>query len=424
MPDVCVTGGLSPPSSLPCLALNYGLIFTALHRIHFYVNRFLLLLLAPALLFTTVSTAQDSTGFSRIISKQTKLGRAIRNVFVDSTEPGETSLRVFPTIGYSPETSVEIGVSALLLYNAKGDTTNRQSELNAFLFGTFKGQYGLWLEHAIYGDKDKWFFLGRARYQRFPLLYYGIGPDPGIDDPALVDATYVLLRERVLKKVAKNVFFGPEVDYQQLLNTEFIQPKEGMPLTPPPGSEGTRNVGIGAGIVYDSRHNVLNVRNGAFAELSGLDYSSRWGGQRSFYGITADFRGYKALSSNRVLAGQIFAQSFSGDLPFNQMALMGGETIMRGYYSGRYRDREMLAAQVEHRWLPFSFSKRFGGVAFLGAATVAPSFEAYDFRKTRLAGGAGLRYLLFPNKDVYMRFDLGVTSDGTVGFYIFTGEAF
>lgn len=376
------------------------------------------------LLLARPSTAQDSTGFSRIISKQTKLGRAIRNVLVDSTGPGETSLRVFPSIGYAPETSVEIGLSALLLYNAKGDTNNRQSELGAFAFGTFKGQYGLWLDHAIYGDQDNWFFLGRARYQRFPLLYYGIGPDPGVTDPGLVDATYILFRERVLKKVAKNFFIGPEVDYQQLLNTEFIQPSDGPPLAAPPGSEGTRNVGLGAGIVYDSRHNVLNVRNGAFVELSGLDYRPTWGSEREFYGVTLDARGYKALDSRRVLAGQIFMQSFSGNLPFNQMALMGGETIMRGYYNGRYRDRELVAAQVEHRWLPFPFSKRFGGAAFLGAATVAPTFASYDFSKVRLAGGAGLRYLLFPNKDVYMRFDLGITSDGGVGFYIFTGEAF
>lgn len=366
----------------------------------------------------------DTSRMERLVSTETRFGRVLHNVFVDSTAPGETSLRVYPTIGYAPETSLELGASALLLFNAKKDTANRQSEVNAFAFGTLKGQYGVWIEHAIYGDRDKWFFLGRARYQRFPLLYYGIGPDPGFDDPALIDATYILVRERVLKRVVRNVFVGPEVDYQQLLNTEIEHPKEGPAIPIPPGAEGTRNVGLGLGIVYDNRHNVLNVRNGAFAELSGLDYRKSWGAQREFYGITLDARGYKSLSSRRVLAGQIFAQSFSGNLPFNQMALMGGETIMRGYYSGRYRDREMLAAQVEHRWLPFSFSKRFGGVVFAGAATIAPAFNEYNFRHTKVAGGAGLRYLLFPNKDVYLRFDLGVTSDGGIGFYIFTGEAF
>jgi len=364
------------------------------------------------------------TGSPGLLSSQTRVGRLIRNVFVDSTKPGQRSLRVYPALGYAPETSLDIGASALLLFNARGDTSNRQSELNAFAFVTLKGQYGAWLEHAIYGHRDNWFFLGRARYQRFPLLYYGIGPDHGVDDPALVDATYILIRERVLKRVAKNLFLGPELDYQHLLNTEFHQPQHAEPLTLPPGVEGSRNVGLGLGIVYDNRHNVLNVRKGAFAELSAIDYRPAWGAQRSFYGATLDVRGFKALSENRVLAGQLFIQSFTGDLPFNQMALMGGETMMRGYYTGYYRDHELVSAQLEHRWLPFSFSKRFGAAAFLAAATVAPNLGSYDFRHTKIAGGGGLRYLLFPNKDVYMRFDIGVNSDGGIGFYIFTGEAF
>ena len=38
---------------------------------------------------------------------------------------------------------------------------------------------------------------------------------------------------------------------------------------------------------------------------------------------------------------------------------MGGESLMRGYYLGRYRDKNLLAGQVEYRILPFSFSKRW-----------------------------------------------------------------
>ena len=376
------------------------------------------------LLSATFSAAQDSIGFSRLISRQTKMGRAIRNVIVDSTRPEETALRFSPTVGYSPETGFQIGATALLLYKAQDDTNNRQSGLTAFLFGTFKAQYGLSMEHNFYSDKDKWAFLGRGYYQYLPLLYYGIGPDPGITKPATVDATYISLREKVLKGIAKNVFLGLQGDYQQLLNPHFNQPKDGPAIALPSGIEGTRNVGIGAVLMYDSRRNALNARRGLYAELSGLDYRPTWGSDRQFYSLMVDARAYRPLSSNRVLAGQVLLQSASGDLPFNQLALLGGESIMRGYYHGRYRDRELIAAQVEHRWLPFAFSRRFGGVAFLGAATVAPSFSAYDFQKTRLAGGAGVRYLLFPNKDVYLRFDLGVTSDGTIGFYFFTGEAF
>jgi len=38
-------------------------------------------------------------------------------------------------------------------------------------------------------------------------------------------------------------------------------------------------------------------------------------------------------------------------------------------------------------------------------------------------GGAGLRFLLFPEKDIYTRIDYALTKEGS-GFYFFIGEAF
>ena len=105
------------------------------------------------------------------------------------------------------------------------------------------------------------------------------------------------------------------------------------------------------------------------------------------------------------------------------MALMGGETMMRGYYYGRYRDKNMLAGQAEYRILPFSFSKRIGAAFFAGTAVVAPTIGSLRFDNLKLAGGAGIRYLVFPKKDIFVRFDVGVTKEG-IGFYFFTGEAF
>jgi hypothetical protein len=96
---------------------------------------------------------------------------------------------------------------------------------------------------------------------------------------------------------------------------------------------------------------------------------------------------------------------------------------MRGYYAGRFRDRKLIAAQVEHRWLPFSFSKRLGGTVFAAAGAVSPRYRDFSLADIKPTGGVGLRYYLFPKKDIFLRFDLGVTPGG-IGFYIFTGEAF
>jgi hypothetical protein len=348
--------------------------------------------------------------------------RFVQKTISDTTAPGESSFRIYPTLGYSPETSFEFGLSSLLIFQAKKDTVNRLSEIQAFTFLTLEKQYGIWLDNAIYGDQDKWFFLGRTRFQRFPLLYYGIGPETPEKDPALIDANYILLRQRVLRKLVKNLFLGPEIDYQQLYNTHFNQPDNHF-YDKPEGADGTRNVGLGAGIVYDNRHNVLNVRKGLFGELSFLKYHKVLGSQNNFSAINLDGRAFYPYSGRNVLALQLYGNFTRGDVPFNQLALVGGEMIMRGYYYGRYRDKNMIAAQVEHRWLPFSFAQRFGGVAFASAAVVGPTIGSLQLKHVRPAGGVGLRYLLFPKKDIYLRLDVGFTKDGP-GFYLFTGEAF
>lgn len=175
--------------------------------------------------------------------------------------------------------------------------------------------------------------------------------------------------------------------------------------------------------MYDNRHNVLNVRKGYFAELGLLTYSDRFGSSYNFTGVNADFRSYHSINKRDVLALQLTANFYTGNVPFNQMALMGGETMMRGYYYGRYRDKNMLAGQVEYRMLPFSFCKYIGANVFAGTAVVAPGIGSFRFDNLKLAGGAGLRYLLFPKKDIFMRLEVGVTKEGH-GFYFFIGEAF
>ena len=96
---------------------------------------------------------------------------------------------------------------------------------------------------------------------------------------------------------------------------------------------------------------------------------------------------------------------------------------MRGFYTGRYRDKNYIAAQAEYRFLPFDFSKRIGASVFIASGAVAPSIGQFSIRNVLPSGGVGLRYLIFPKKDIFLRFDVGFTKEGPA-FYIFSGEAF
>ncbi|GAB3690045.1 BamA/TamA family outer membrane protein [Spirosoma flavus] len=362
-------------------------------------------------------------GSSVDVLAQTLVKRLYDRFLNDTTSSSNPHVSFYPTIAYAPETSFELGVSALYLYHARNKVQrNRLSELQTFSFVTLRGQYGLFLDHTIYGDNDRWYFLGRGRIQRFPLLYYGIGPKTKSGDPATVDAFSVQFRERAMRRIRPNLFGGLELDFQHLSNIEFEQP-EGMTHELPLGSNGTSNVGLGPGLIYDSRPNALNPRSGFFGEVAYLNYGQSRSNSLSFHNLFADVRGYHPMRKNQVLAWQVYGNLTTGDVPFNQLALLGGETIMRGYYMGRYRDKFYAAAQVEYRWLPFPFSQRFGAVVFAAVGTVAPAINQVQFNHLLPTGGTGVRYLLFKKKDVFLRADMGITREG-VGFYILTGESF
>lgn len=362
------------------------------------------------------------------VSAQSKffLLRYAQKMVNDTINDGRPKLLLYPTVAFAPETSWEFGFNTLCVFYAKRDTNNRLSEANVWSFITLERQYGIWLEHAIYTDKNRWFFLGRDRFQRFPLLYHGLGPDSPEEPTAVVDATYLLVRERILRRLHGSIFAGAQVDFQGLYRTEFLPTEEGTTFQMPLGAEGSQNLSLGAGIVYDDRHNVLNVRHGMFTELAFLHSNTAWGSDYTFTSLVVDSRIYRPVRRHQVFSAQALGLFTFGDVPFNQLSQMGGENIMRGYYFGRYRDRHHIAAQAEYRFLPFVDKKpwrRFGGALFLGTGTVFSEANPLDLSKFVLAGGGGLRFLIFPEKDVYTRFDVALTREGP-GFYLFIGEAF
>ncbi len=143
---------------------------------------------------------------TKSLNAQNFVKRYWNNLVNDTSDVAQPQLFVYPTLAYAPETSWEIGFSSLYVYFAKQDTTNRLSEINGFTFFTLENQYGLWFDHAIYSDQDRWFFLGRWRFQSFPLFYHGLGATSPEDYTARVEANQIIIKERVLRKIKNNLF--------------------------------------------------------------------------------------------------------------------------------------------------------------------------------------------------------------------------
>ena len=140
-----------------------------------------------------------------------------------------------------------------------------------------------------------------------------------------------------------------------------------------------------------------------------MNYSGKIGSDYDLTSFLFDNRFYIPVRKNNVLAFQLLGQFTQGNPPFNLLSLMGGESLMRGYYLGRYRDKHLLAGQIEYRMLPFSFAKRWGASLFFAAGEVFNSDNNFQFKKLVTNRRAGLRFLLFPEKDIYTRVDYALT---------------
>jgi hypothetical protein len=345
----------------------------------------------------------------------------VNRIINDTNNLSSPKLMNYPTLAFSPETNWEIGLSSLYIYSANRDLKNRLSEVKAFTFYTLEKQYGIWLDHALYSDQNKWFLLGKARFQSFPLLFHGIGVNTPKEHIARIDGNFTYFKERILREIIPNLYTGLELDIQ-ILNKVSYQNTTNL-FVKPNGGNGSTNVGLGWGLIYNNIHNILNPRKGIFSEWGFISYSSYLGSDYQLSSYLIDNRFYFPIKKNNVLAFQLQGQFSNGNTPFNLLSLMGGESLMRGYYLGRYRDNHMIASQIEYRILPFSFSKRWGASMFFAAGEVFSSLDKFEIKNLLPTAGAGLRFLLFPEKDIYTRLDFAFTEEGS-GVYFFIGEAF
>jgi hypothetical protein len=138
------------------------------------------------------------------------------------------------------------------------------------------------------------------------------------------------------------------------------------------------------------------------------------------YNLTIDARKYIKLWKYNILALQAFGNFNEGNIPFKQLATIGSDAFMRGYYNGRFRDNHAMAFQAELRkqvWGPVSIT------AFGGFGNVANQ-SSLLFENVKPNYGAGLRVMAIRRDRVNIRIDYGRGENGIQGMYFTMNEAF
>lgn len=333
---------------------------------------------------------------------------------------GGGSLIPLPVIFYQPETGLGFGVTAVKYARmTPGDTISPPSSFSLIGIYTTKSQLILGLSGDTYFDEDRWRLATTLAYSRFPTKYWGIGNDT--PDSAEVDYTPAALALRLWpqKRVGEGWYAGLAAilldrQIKEVGDSSFFAPGEA------PGAEDEQLLGIRGSLVRDTRDSTVFPRRGSYHQLLVDLFANVWFGDSGFGLYTLDLRGYFPVARSHVLALRALGMASSGAPPFDQVPQLGGESLLRGYYQGRYRDRTLIAFQAEYR---FPLFWRLGAAGFGAAGQVAPDVGSVGLDRFWFSGGAGLRFLLARKEGLNVRMDLAV-AEGSTGFYLSFGEAF
>ena len=331
---------------------------------------------------------------------------------------GDASVIPFPFLFYMPET--KFGGGATVLVFLRGDDPEvRPSMISPILIYTAKRQTMLYLTGELYLDREAWRLDFVGGYSNYPDTFWGLGNDA--PDAAEEDFTprRALLNLSLKRRVAPALYVGGRFDFARrtmreseaggLLDTAAI-----------PGVCDGNVVSAGLSVTHDDRDSTTFPRSGGFRDLILTVAGGGLGGDYDYRAFRLNAMHFHALSESSVLAAEIIAEARSDEPPFDMLGQLGGDTLLRGDYAGRYRDRNLLACQAEwrrHLW------RRLGGVVFAGVGEVSRDIGDFTLNGLHAAGGFGIRFLLDEQEGLNLRADWGF-GEGSSGFYLNLGEAF
>lgn len=318
---------------------------------------------------------------------------------------------------YSTDTKLGLGLVAAGLYHTdRRDTLLPPSNVSLFSDISTVGFYMLGIRGNNIFPKDRMRLDYTVYFYSFPCYYWGTGYDMGNDNANKSEMKRWQARVKVslLFRVADNFFIGPTAIYDYVRPSDLERPDLHADIG------GSTSCGaVGVSLVYDSRDVLTNPHRGVHLAVSHVVRPRFIGNTATFSTTDIAASAYKSVWSGGILAGEIRGTFNRGDTPWALMALIGGSNSMRGYYEGRYRDKNKIEVQAElrqHVW------RRNGITAWVGAGNVFDRFGS--IRAGQILPNYGIGYRWEFKKDVNVRLDYGFGKGGQSGFLFNINEAF
>jgi hypothetical protein len=335
----------------------------------------------------------------------------------DGTKSPRTGIYPLPIAFYSPETGLAGGAAALFLLH--DSLAQRASSITADVIYTEKKQF----ISEVYGDMylggDAYRLTADVTFQKYPNKFWGIGNNtPDVSEEGYTPQTF-LVKSVLYRHISSFVNIGPAIRYSNDAMKE-VTPGGVLSTGRLAGSTGGTCAALGFVANWDSRDNTFATQSGSFHQVTALLYRNAFGSDFTYDDFQIDTRNFFPVFTNHIIAVQGIGEFTTGTVPIQSYAKFGGQSLLRGYFDGRYRDSNLIAVQAEYR-MPVWW--RFQVVGFTGVAQVAAQTSNIALNRFWFAGGLGLRFAWNPEERINVRFDYGAGSNSS-GVYLTITEAF
>jgi len=325
-----------------------------------------------------------------------------------------------PIIYYTPETKIAAGVGGIYYFRtSKSGSEKRPSSILMDLVYTGMKQVLLEFFPDIYIRKGEYHLIGSLSYKKYTEKFFGVGNTTSEDMEENYSFRAARLDLSFQKKVSEQLYIGIQYEFEsnRIIETEGGGQLEKGDIL---GSEGGTASGFGLVLNWDNRDNIFFPTQGRFYQISAKFFNKAFGSNFNFNRFNLNLSQYFSFFSSHVLVFQSYINIVTGHPPFQMLSLLGGQNLMRGYYKGRYRDKNMIALQMEYR-IPVWW--RLGLVGFIGYGDVADELSHFKFGGFKYSRGWGIRYKISREEGTNLRLDFGF-GRGTSGVYVTVNEAF
>jgi len=366
--------------------------------------------------FLTVTlSAQDSTN-----SAPRKTVRNFLNP--DSLTLINLKLVPVPILTSTPETGVRFGLALEYFFNSKDKQTEaRGSYVHGQVTYSTKSQFDINGSWQIFGRGERYVYRGSAGFQRYDERYWGIG-NTIIANDAYNSQFYnrVYLESKVFKLLKNKNYLGIAVNFSNTYNVTYGNPLSNADKAVL-GINGSKVLGIGPAFLQDSRDYPFSANKGSYAEIYYQYHMPILGDSYNYSEWTLDLRKYYPLTKTSTLAFQLMSRNTIGNVPLREIPRLGSSNLMRGFFTGRFRDLSFTATQGEFR---FNIWRWIGGATFGSAGLVGESISNYEAKELKYSGGAGLRFLVNKKNRMILRLDYALSNSFGNAYYIRLNEAF